>query len=266
VDCISFLFAQSARLSRSTLRRWITAFELPRTRQLEAVLPGWADRVLVTSESDRVALEALRQYTAGRSRVDVLSNGVDTDYYRPRSELAQPGRLVFTGRLGYHANLTAALDLLDTIMPLVWRRFPEARLTIAGEGAARRLRSAVRREPRVELCSDPRDLRPIMSSAVVAVAPMRYAAGIQNKVLEALASGLPVVASSSAVRALSARAGEDLLVADEPPAFADQVVTLLGSETLRRRFAARGRSFVEREHNWSTIVRRLETIYAEVAR
>jgi glycosyltransferase involved in cell wall biosynthesis len=106
------------------------------------------------------------------------------------------------------------------------------------------------------------DARPYFDSAAVAVAPLRVARGLQNKVLEAMAMRVPVVASPAASAGISAVAGRDLLVAARPGEFSRAVVTLLRDPAVRERFAAAGRTCVETNHNWSQLLERLEDLVA----
>jgi glycosyltransferase involved in cell wall biosynthesis len=100
--------------------------------------------------------------------------------------------------------------------------------------------------------------------ATLAVAPMPYGAGIQNKVLEAMASATPVVASPQAVSALAVTDGEQLLIGDNAESFARQILRLLDDAPLRQRLGKAGRAFVEQNHDWNKIVERLEEIYLAV--
>jgi len=106
------------------------------------------------------------------------------------------------------------------------------------------------------------DVRPYLDSAAVAVAPLRVARGLQNKVLEAMAMRVPVVASRAAFAGISGVAGRDLLVAGKPVEFSRAVVSLLRDSAARERFAAAGRSCVETKHNWSQLLERLEDLVA----
>jgi glycosyltransferase involved in cell wall biosynthesis len=110
------------------------------------------------------------------------------------------------------------------------------------------------------------DLRPHLQGATVAAAPIPYGAGIQNKVLEAMACGLPVVASPQAGSALQARPGIDLLMAGEPADFAAALLKLLGDPALRRALGEAGRQYAVAHHRWERIVGDLEAIYADVVR
>ncbi len=107
------------------------------------------------------------------------------------------------------------------------------------------------------------DLRPCFEAAAVAVAPVTYGAGIQNKVLEAMASGVPVVASAQAASALQARPGRDLLVAGAAAHFAEAIVQLLDAPATAQALGLAGREYTLRHHQWAAIAGQLEDLYAE---
>ncbi len=265
VDCITHLFGQAAQASASLGSRLMARIDLARTRRYEAWLPQQVDRVLVTSTVDAHAFQRLHVGTFERSNVaTVLPNGVDLDYFSPGDD-EQPGHdIVFSGKMSYHANVTAVLRFAGEVLPLVWRQRPLATFTIAGHSPTAAVR-ALTRDARIRVTGSVDDLRPYLRGATLAVAPMPYGAGIQNKVLEAMACATPVVATPQAVSALAARDGEHLLVADGAAAFAAAVVRLLDDADLRRRLGRAGRFYVEEHHDWRDIVLRLETIYSDEA-
>ncbi|MCS7261538.1 MAG: glycosyltransferase [Anaerolineae bacterium] len=279
VDCISYLFTQSARDSRSWSGRLLTRLDLGRTRRYEGQLVSRFARVLVTSPVDRRALLELwqaaqksdgKRFTPSPASVTdeapitVLPNGVDLDYFRPGDGPRAPETLVISGKMSYHANVTAVLYLVEEIMPRVWAQRPGVRVQVVGAWPPRRIRQLAERFPgRVEVTGWVPDIRPYLQRARLAVAPLRYGAGIQNKVLEALACATPVVATPQACGALQVQAERDLLVADSAEAFARQVLRLLDDDALAARLGAAGRRYVERHHDWNTVAAQLEGIYAE---
>ncbi len=268
VDCISYLFEQAAAYSRSLRSRLLTLFELARTRQYEGRLLFRFDRVLATSPIDKAALEALAALWAKPAPpppVTVLPNGVDLDYFAPGEEPRQPATIIFTGKMSYHANATAALHLVNDIMPLVWEARPDAQVWIVGKDPTAPVQALARRHPQVTVTGAVPDLRPYLRRAALAVAPLVYGAGIQNKVLEAMACATPVVASRRAVLSLQAVDGEHLLVADGPAQFAQQIMRLLSDADLRARLGQAGRHYVETHHAWEHIIDNLETIYRTLA-
>ncbi len=263
VDCISHLFAQAAQQSQSRKGRWMARLELPRTRQYERRLLRLFDHVLVTSPVDREAFRDLAgaHWEALADRVTVLPNGVDLAYFHRVDTGRDAATVLFTGKMSYHANVTAALFLLQEIMPRVWEAIPHARVLIVGKDPPDRLRALAQAHPNVEVVGTVPDMRPYLHRATVAAAPVVYGAGIQNKVLEALACGLPVVTSETAARALAATWGEDLLVASDAATFAEQLVQVIRSPELQARLRRAGRAYVERHHSWQAIAHELEGVY-----
>lgn len=257
VDCISHLFQQAAQRSRSRTGRWMARFELAKTRTYEGWLARQFPRVLVTSPTDQQALSALAH---GLAHISTVSNGVDLGYFCPIENASSLNTIVYSGKMSYHANVTAALYLAQEIMPLVWQRNPSAKLVIAGSRPPAAIQS-LSRDPRITVTGYVDDLRQPLRQATVAVAPVLYGAGIQNKVLEAMACGTPVIATSQAVSALSIEGGQDCLVADSAVALAEAIVSVLNNSTLRAQLSAGGRTFVEQHHDWRTLVAQLEQHY-----
>ena len=260
VDCISLLLERARALAPGWKWRLAARLELARTRRYEARAAAGYARVLVSSPEDRGALCALG---APAERLVVLTNGVDLEYFRPQDGTREPDSVVFTGKMSYHANVAACIDLATQVMPRLWRERPGVRLRIVGQDpppAVRRLA----RDGRVVVTGGVSDLRPYLARASVAVCPLRYGVGVQNKVLEAMAMGTPVVASPQACRALSAEAGEHLLVGGDAEALARHVQGLLESPVLAAALGQAGRRYVVAHHDWRAVAARLESIYEEV--
>jgi glycosyltransferase involved in cell wall biosynthesis len=267
VDCISHLFRQAAEQSRSLKGRWMTRLELGRTRRFEGWLAGQFDHTTATSPADREALLKLayerHDFTAG-SRISVLPNGVDLDYFSPGYGARDDSTVVFSGKMSYHANVTAALHLLKEIMPRVWNYRPDVKVVIAGKNPPKSLTAAAGScGGRAEVTGTVADIRPYLGRAAVAVAPLVYGAGIQNKVLEAMACGTPVVTSRKVLSALKARPGRDLAVAESATGIALELLGLLADARRREAMGRAGRAYVESHHNWHQIGGQLEGIYRE---
>ncbi len=264
VDCISHLFRQAATRSRRPASRWLTRLELSRTQKFEAQLLNQFERVLVTSSLDRQAFLDLPQAAANGSGPMVVANGVDLSYFSPGDPSERkPGAIVLSGKMSYHANVSMALHFANDIFPAVLEAEPEAKLWIVGKNPSASVR-ALGRSPSIVVTGEVEDLRPYLRQASVAVAPVTYGAGIQNKVLEAMACATPVVATSAAARALEADPGQELILADEPLAFAANVVSLLRDPKRRRSIGDAGRAYAERTHSWGKMTARLENIYDEL--
>jgi sugar transferase (PEP-CTERM/EpsH1 system associated) len=258
VDSISLLFERARQLSHSWRQRAIATIELGPTRRFEATAVRRFDRVVVTAPEDRRALEAL----APGSSVSVVPNGVDLERFAPLTKPPEPATLIFTGKMSYHANVTAALHFVQRVYPRIRQERPDVRLRIVGSAPVPEIR-ALARDPSITVTGEVADLREAVRGATVSVCPITVKAGIQNKVLEAMAMGVPVVATSEGSAGLLAQPGEDLLVATTAAEFADQVCRLLADEALRQRLSAAGRRYVQTNHRWEAAAERFEELYQD---
>jgi len=264
VDSIAHLFEQASRLAPKLTQRLVARLDLGRTRRYEGRVPLVFDRTLVTSPSDAKALSRLAGGAAD-NRIVVLPNGVDLDYFRPSDTPRDPATVLFSGKMSYHANAAAALHLARDIMPRVWAQRPDARLILAGKDPSPAVR-ALGEEPRIEVTGFVDDLRPYLWRATVAVSPLLYGAGIQNKVLEAMATGTPVVVAPRVCDALRAQPDRDLLVAEDAERFAGRILNLIGDPAQRDQIGPAGRQYVEQYHDWNKIAQTLIGVYHTVRR
>lgn len=262
VDCISRLLRQAAEHSTSWFGRIAARLDLQRTIETESCLARAFDRVLVTTEGDRQALAAL---AGAGSRLTVVPNGVDATYFQPApTDRREPATLVVSGKMSYHANITMVGRLATHILPRVWQHRPEVQLIIAGHNPSATIRR-LSADPRLTVTGTVPDLRPYLQRATLAVAPLSYGVGVQNKVLEAMACGTPVVASPEAMAGLDAAARDACCLARDDDSFAAAIINLLDDATCRAALGAAGRAYVTSYHNWESSINRLESIYAEVS-
>lgn len=265
VDCISYLFQQSAEKSKKQVSRLITRFELNRTKGYEARMAQLFARTLVTSNLDKEAFSALLPGVPLGEKIAVLPNGVDLDYFQPPADgKRDPATLVISGKMSYHANVSMVMHLMENIMPHVWAKRPEVKLCIVGKDPPRDIRNLAKNDV-VTVTGYVADIRPYLQRATVALAPLTYGAGIQNKVLEAMACATPVVATPKAVAALSTRSGQHLFVEQDPEAYARQVLKLVDNPLLAGQIGRAGRDYVEKYHDWSAIAGQLEQFYTEAS-
>lgn len=238
---------------------WGFRAEGKRVREAERRLGAQFHACSVNAPRER---DELASYV--RTPISVIPNGVDLEYFQPARPAGRgyvPNRIIFTGNMSYRPNVDAVQHLVAAVLPRIRREVPDAQLCIVGMDP----RPAVRRladGDRVVVTGRVEDVRPYFDSAAVAVAPLRVARGLQNKVLEAMAMRVPVVASPAAFEGISAVAGQDLLVAADAREFSRDVVTLLRDPAARERYAAAGRTCVESNHNWSRLLERLEDLVA----
>ena len=264
VDCISHLFQQAANHSRSFFGKFMTRFELTRTRRAEGDLACRFDHVLVTSPSDRNALLGLIPPGKIPSEISVLPNGVDLAYFHPNPHFErQAETIVFSGKMSYHANISMVKYLVDEIMPRIWKVRPAARLYIVGKDPSPAIRQ-LGQNPLITVTGTLDDIRPFLWRATVSVVPLLYGVGIQNKILEAMATGTPVVTTCRALSALQAQPGKDLLADDDPERFSEAVLQLIADRSLQHRIGDAAVTYVRTYHNWASIASQLLNVYQSV--
>lgn len=250
------------RASHRGLRRIQLTAELRRARDAERRLIERAERLVFASDRDRDSV--LHDRPERRATSIVIPNGVDTDYWqRQRPQLGRE-RIVFTGVMSYEPNADAALILLREVMPLVWQEIPAATCAIVGRDPGPELHAAAA-GGRCSVTGWVDDMRPHLEQAAVFAAPLRFGAGIQNKVLEALAMEVPAVVSPLAAAGLTRDDRQPPLhIADGPSATARQIVTLLRAGRADASPWAEGRAFVEREFSWARAGQALEATLREL--
>jgi sugar transferase (PEP-CTERM/EpsH1 system associated) len=186
------------------------------------------------------------------ARIGFFNNGVDTDYFSPDSRYVNPypageRAIVFTGAMDYWPNVDAVQWFAGEVLPQLRTRFADLRFYIVGARPAQAVRDLASL-PGVTVTGTVPDVRPYIFHAQAAVAPLRIARGIQNKVLEAMAMATPVVVSPQALEGIDAEPGLDLVLADGAEAFVDAVSGMLHARQNAMGRAARQR--VERQYSW----------------
>jgi sugar transferase (PEP-CTERM/EpsH1 system associated) len=230
-------------------------------RKLERAERNLAAQFDLCTCTTRAELETLRQL-GGARRSDWIPNGVDGEYFRPAVEPYDPELLCFLGRMDYYPNADAVEGFCRETLPLVRARRPGVKLVIIGAEPSRRVR-ALAGIAGVTVTGRVRDVRPYAQRAAVSIAPLRIARGTQNKILESLAMGIPVVASALAAGGVDAVPGEHLMTATAPGEFAEAVLGLLENPEARARFAAAGRARVLSHHDWRASMRKLDDLLAQ---
>jgi glycosyltransferase involved in cell wall biosynthesis len=268
VDCISQLYEQGGQAGITPMLRIIGASEGRRVRAYEQVQLQRFRHVLVTAERDRQALLAITQDSQTRmpgqtpAEITVIPLGIDQHYFQVYDGARQAETLIFSGKMSFHANIAGVCSLVKHILPLIWQKRPAVKLIIAGNDPPAAVRHLAR-DPRIEVTGYLPDLRSAIAQAQIAVCPLPYAVGMQYKVLEAMALGTPVVASTPAAAGLQAIAGRDLLVANEPTDFAAAVLRLLEDQAQWRSLAAHGVAYIRAYHHLDVIIQHLTAVYAQ---
>ncbi len=259
VDVDSDKWAQYSA-SKSWPGSWLYAREARTLLSYERKLAAAFDASVFVSSEECALFQRLAPEV--KARCVGICNGVDTDYFSPQRDYANPYKgagpvLVFTGAMDYWANVDAVRWFADAIFPAVRSQVPAAEFYIVGARPDAAVRALAARDG-VTVTGAVQDIRPYLAHAAVAVAPMRIARGIQNKVLEAMAMGLPVLASAEAAEGIKAESGTTFLVALSATEFQASAVRLLRGDYPDMGKQAR-RCVCER-YGWEQNLKRLDAL------
>lgn len=227
------------------------------------------ERRIAASFDENVLCTPLEQQVFEREipgpRSLVLRNGVDLAHYQPKPDLAEPEHLVFVGVMDYLPNIDGCVWFVNEILPRLRAKRPGVRFTIVGSRPTDEVK-ALASHPGVAVTGFVDDPREFLARAAVSVAPLRIARGIQNKVLEGLAMGLPVVGTTSATQGVEGEAGRDFLLANTVDEQVAAIERLLADPNFARALGRRGRQFVEEKYDWERVFDPLDTLLARFER
>ena len=244
---------------RGLASRMMYLFERKRISRYEQCLAETMEETWLISESDR---HVLAQASPG-ANIRVVPNGIDLDQFYPTGQSCVPNSLIFVGHMRVLHNVDAATLLAEDVLPLVQKEIPSCTLRIVGADPAPEIWE-LGRSASITVTGFVPDLNAHLNDAAVFVAPLRFAAGIQNKVLEAMAAGRPVVTTSLVNEGLGAQPEQEILVADDAAATAHQITRLLANEQFREHIGMAGRRFVSANFGWHHVVERMRAIEANL--
>jgi glycosyltransferase involved in cell wall biosynthesis len=215
-----------------------------------------SDLVITLSRIDEDDIKRL----SSEIKTEVLSIGVDGEYFKPKNEVRKENQILYLGNLGFPPVRENVLYFLSEIWPIIKQKCPDTKFLILGN-RPRNKDKIIRKFPDVVFLGEVEDIRPYMDSSCLTVVPHRIASGVRFKILEAMAMKLPVVSTSIGCEGLNVADGENILVADSPLAFARQVVNLLENDDLRISLADKAYALVKDKYTWQNVGQRLNRIY-----
>ena len=225
---------------------------------MEATEKALARRFDLCTCTTKAELETLRQFNVS-TRTDWFPNGVDTDFFSPSDAPYDADAISFVGRMDYFPNQQAMLFFSNEVFPRIRERRQAATLTIIGAEPSQAIRRLATREG-ITVTGTVPDVRDLVRRSAVSVAPLSIARGTQNKIIECMAMGVPVVTSPEAVAGVDAVPGEHLLVAQSPAEYADKLLSLMTDRAARHRLAVAGQARVETHHSWANSMAKLDRI------
>lgn len=251
-DAISLNY-ERAKKYRHGIFGLINLIEHNRVRKYESQISQYFDTSFVISEIDRQHINSI----STNESLEVLENGVDLEFFHPNSSLILEKKIVFLGNMRTFPNQDAALYFAEEIFPVLLKDLPDLHFYIIGVYPSKKI-LALNSRPNIRVTGFVDDVRPHIWGSIAAVSPMRVGAGLQNKILECMACGIPVITTSLGNEGINARDRKEIFVAKEDGDFFKIISELLDSPQFRKEIGRNARSFVEKKYHWNSILSKLD--------
>ncbi len=257
----STLLLRRAATERNPATKLYIARQGRKLRRAETLAIGKYDGNIAVSDLDR---EELLGYCP-HADVTVIPNGTDTDFFAPVAGIEPDNSLVFAGSMGWYPNADAMILFARDIWPIIKREVPGIVMNLIGSAAPPEVLRVGASDPQFKCLGFVDDVRPYITAASVYVVPIRVGGGTRLKILDAMAMAKAIVSHPIGAEGLIVQDGKDIVIAEDPAFFAEQVIALLRDETRRQVLAQEARQTAINRYSWGRIVPRLEDYYARIA-
>lgn len=246
-DAVSLYLSRMVEKERNIFKKIFIKAELKRISKYENIAEKF-DALFICSEIDRKFLidKGIKQ------DIRILNNGIDTDYFVSEKNDYDIKRIIFTGNMPYYANSDAAIYFVKEILPIILLKDPEVKFYIVGQRPPLSVKQLVSKN--VIVTGYVKDIKEEYLKSSVNVAPMRFGAGTLNKVLESIALGVPVVATSISMLGLQKELAKFVFIADTPTQFANTVLEIINNPSIRNELMVEGKAIISKTLSWNNIV------------
>lgn len=236
---------------------WVYSLEAKRLRRYEKDINRVFNNCLVVTPEEKKIFSLFSLYS---DKIITISNGVDEEYFKPIEEEYVPNTIVFTGAMDYFPNIDAMIFFCKEILPLVKEKMPEVILYIVGSSPTQEVQRLANNKD-IIVTGYVDDTRPYIGKSAVCVVPLRVAQGVQNKILEAMVMGTPVVTTSFGFKGIEgSENGKDIVVADDKDKFAEKVIEILQNKALRDHLSQNGKQLIKQRYDWKKVADKLNEI------
>lgn len=256
---IEYLGYQDYMKKANPLLRPLLAIDVAKIKYWERYFWGVADKLITMSSEDKSFIE---KELKTPHNISVIANGVDLEFFsKVKKRLPADPTVLFVGTFKWLPNIEAVDEIVKKIWPLILKDLPHAKLKIVGFSPTAKIQAYA--SDSIEVLGGIEDIRDAFATAHVLLAPIRSGKGTRYKVLEAMITGTPVVATTLAAEGLDLRTGQDVLIADTPSQLASSTVELLKNKALQKKLGLAGQQLVRQGYSWDIIAKELDKVYKE---
>ena len=242
--------------TESIVKKYFFQLQAAKMEAYERKICRTAKHVIAVSDIDASRMRQMFQIDS----VTSVPTGVDVEYFAPRGAATPMSDIVFCGSMDWLPNVDAVVYFLAEVLPLIRAKFPGATFTIAGRSPDDRVLKAVQGLTGVCVTGKVDDMRPYLWGSKISIVPIRIGGGTRLKIYECMAAGVPVVSSTVGAEGLRYEDGKDIVLADDPGAFAAACVRLLSDDSARGAIAHNAIERTQKEFSWEAVSREFEAI------
>jgi glycosyltransferase involved in cell wall biosynthesis len=245
----SIIWQRRAAQAKHLIDRLYLHLQADRMIKYEEKVCRAAAHVVAVSAADANVMHNLFDLKA----VSHISTGVDLNYFSSSNDRSSTSDLVFIGSMDWAPNIDGILFFVREILPLIWRKRPQCKLTIVGRQPKDEILKLPRSDPRIVVTGTVKDIRPYLFGSMVSIVPLRIGGGTRLKIYEAMAAKVPTISTTVGAEGLVARHPDEIRIADSPAEFAENCLELLSDAPTRARIANAGWDLVNSRFSWDEV-------------
>ncbi|MDQ1266445.1 MAG: hypothetical protein QG635_1597 [Bacteroidota bacterium] len=257
-DCRTLYQKGVSNASQNLFQKAVRTWDYYKMRKYEPALLNHFDCTTVVTEYEKCFLQSLNS----KAPIEILSNGVNHIDFCPNGKYSNEKRIIFTGRLDMWVNRMILQRLINKIFPKIQQIVPDSKLQIVGYNPPKDINK--NRMSGIEIISNVSSIIPYIQNAALMLNPHFGGSGIQNKVLEAMSCGCPVVTTNSGARGIGIIDGTNGFITDSDSGLIEKAVLLLNDSNLRKKLGANAREYILRNHRWEDILNELDEIIENI--
>ena len=259
IDSMQLNFSSRIAIEQNMIRKLLLKMELKRVADYEVNIIDRFQKSILVSRKDADFISRSSQ------KIEIIPVVINTNIFKPSATTRNKSivKIIFSGRMAYDPNICAVLWFVKNCWDRIHQAFPTTKFIVAGADATTEIIN-LGNARNIEIAGYVESMIDTISQADIAVVPMQSGSGMQTKILEAMACGLPVVSTTLGLGVIKAIDGQSVMVADTVDEFVTAVTSLIQDEDKRKEMGANGRKLVESNHSWSSASTKIESIYEDV--